>query len=104
LTLQPLETVMQRYPDDLSESERRIARRWTLGSVGLYGSLLAALALYAVFSPSHFDPSHFDPSHPGNVASNDAEARFSVANATRVPGAPRPARATAPRTCAQGSC
>jgi hypothetical protein len=86
--MQPSETVMQRYPDDLTESERRIARRWTLGSVGLYGSLLAALALYAALGPGH----------PDNTASTDPAAKFAVASAAREGAAQRPARVR-PRHC-----
>ncbi len=82
---------MQRYPDDLSETERRIARRWTLGSIGVYGSLLAALALFAALSPSH----------PDNVAS---EARFSVASATRQQAPQRPANTTPSQACRPGTC
>jgi hypothetical protein len=37
---------MQKYPVDLSEDERRMARRLA----GLYGSILAGLVLYAAFS------------------------------------------------------
>ena len=38
---------MQKYPNNLSEAERRIARRWTLGSFAVYGSILAGMILYA---------------------------------------------------------
>jgi hypothetical protein len=64
---------MQKYPPNLSEAERKIARRWTLGSVGLYGSLLAALILFAALSPHS----------ASNVASRDGAAKFDVANSRR---------------------
>jgi hypothetical protein len=41
---------MQRYPNNLSESDRRIVRKWTLASFGVYGSLLAGFILYAAFN------------------------------------------------------
>jgi hypothetical protein len=90
----PSETAMQRYPDDLTEAERKIARRWTLASVGVYASLLAALALFAALSPSQ----------PGNVASNDPAAKFSVASATREPARQKPAKAQPSRACIPTSC
>jgi hypothetical protein len=73
---------MQRYPDNLSEADRRVARRWTLGSVGIYGSILAAMILYAALSP-----------HPTvDLASGEPAAKFSVANAARQPPSPNPAK------------
>jgi hypothetical protein len=74
---------MQRYPDNLSEADRRVARRWTLGSVGVYGSILAALILYGALSQRSTD----------NVASNEPAAKFSVANAARQPGFQNPQNA-----------
>jgi len=41
---------MQRYPRDLSETDRRIARKWRLASVAFYGSFLAGFILYVAFS------------------------------------------------------
>jgi hypothetical protein len=41
------EAAMQKYPKNLSEAERRLARRWTLGSLAVYGSILGGLILYA---------------------------------------------------------
>ncbi|MCA6111877.1 hypothetical protein [Bradyrhizobium cenepequi] len=54
---------MQRYRGHLSPEDRRTVRRWTLPSVGIYGSLLTGFILYvaltgkpnlevAVFSPT----------------------------------------------------
>jgi hypothetical protein len=80
--VEPSETIMQRYPDNLSEADRRIARRFTLASVGFYGSILAGLILYGALSP-----------HPaGKVASMEPAAKFSVANAARQPGSQNPGR------------
>jgi hypothetical protein len=43
---------MQRYPDNLSGSDRRVARKWTLASLGVYGTLVAGFILYAAFNPA----------------------------------------------------
>ena len=41
---------MQRYPENLSEADRRIARKWRLASLAIYGTLLGGFLLYGVFS------------------------------------------------------
>jgi hypothetical protein len=41
---------MQKYPRNLSQDERRLARRWTLGSIGVYGLMMAGMLLYTAFS------------------------------------------------------
>lgn len=38
---------MQKIPDQSSEEDRRLIRRWGLASVGFYGSILAGMILYA---------------------------------------------------------
>ena len=43
---------MQKYPDNLSEGDRRVARKWGIFSVGFYGSILAGLILYAALNPN----------------------------------------------------
>jgi hypothetical protein len=42
---------MKRFSFDLNEEDRRVVRRWRLASVGVYGSILAGLILFAAFSP-----------------------------------------------------
>jgi hypothetical protein len=37
---------MQRYPQNLSETDRRIARKWRLASLAIYGTFLAGFVLY----------------------------------------------------------
>jgi hypothetical protein len=44
-----LEAHMQKIPDQSSEGDRRLIRRWGLASVGFYGSILAGMILYAAF-------------------------------------------------------
>ena len=41
---------MQRYPRNLSETDRRIARKWRLGCVAFYGSFLAGFLLFVAFN------------------------------------------------------
>jgi hypothetical protein len=41
---------MQSYRNKFIEDDRRIARRWALGSIGFYGSILVGMILYTVFS------------------------------------------------------
>lgn len=43
---------MQKSSHDFNDEDRRVARRWRLASVGLYGSLLAGLIFYAAVSQS----------------------------------------------------
>jgi hypothetical protein len=61
---------MQKYPDNLSEDDRRIARRWTLASVGFYGSILAGFILYAAFHQSQVP----------NLATGDPASKVLAAN------------------------
>jgi hypothetical protein len=42
---------MKRFSFDLSEEDHRVVRRWRLVSVGVYGSILASLILFATLSP-----------------------------------------------------
>jgi hypothetical protein len=85
---------MQKYSDNLDQEERRIARRWTLGALGIYGPILAALILYAAF--------HQSPDV--NLASGESDSTFSVANAPRKQTSEKPANATQRRSCNQLSC
>jgi hypothetical protein len=89
-----MEAVMQRYPDNLSESDRRIARRWTLGSVGVYGTLLAGFILYAAFHPA---------SAPVQLAS-DATSNASAAKPSRDDILEKFAKVTQRRFCGQVAC
>jgi hypothetical protein len=41
---------MKRFSFDLNEEDRRVVRRWRLASVGVYGSILAGLILFAALS------------------------------------------------------
>jgi hypothetical protein len=41
---------MQLYRSKFIKDDSRIARRWALGSIGFYGSILVGMILYAVFS------------------------------------------------------
>lgn len=41
---------MQKSARDFNPPDRRVARRWRLASIGFYGSLIAGLAAYAIFS------------------------------------------------------
>lgn len=85
---------MQRYPDNLSESDRRIARRWTLASFGVYGTILAGFILYAAFSPAHA---------PVELASN-AASKASAAKPSRDDIFEKFAKVTQRRFCGQVAC
>jgi hypothetical protein len=41
---------MQKFHYELDPDDRRIARRWRLASVGIYGSILLGLILYVAFT------------------------------------------------------
>jgi hypothetical protein len=38
---------MQKFTDQLNETDRKIVRTWRLATFGFYGSILAGMALYA---------------------------------------------------------
>ena len=60
---------MQKVPDQSNEGERRLIRRWSLATVGFYGSILAGMILYTAFNR-----------HPDvNYASADLAPRVSTA-------------------------
>jgi hypothetical protein len=86
---------MQRYPNNLSESDRRIARKWTLASVGFYGSILAGIVLYAALS---HDPASIQ------LASTDAVSKASTAKASRDEILAKFTKLTQRRFCDQTSC
>lgn len=44
---------MQKFLDQLNESDRRIVRRWRLATVGFYGSILAGMIVYTAL---HWNP------------------------------------------------
>jgi hypothetical protein len=60
---------MYKSLDHLSEDDRRLVRKWTLVSVGFYGSLLAGLISYVAFIQGP----------PANFASDDPVSRVSAA-------------------------
>jgi hypothetical protein len=84
---------MQKYPSNLSKEERRIARRWTLASVGLYGSVLAGLMLYGAFQK-----------RPVDVAAADPVAKVSAAKLPRDDAFKSFAKVTQRRFCGQVAC
>jgi hypothetical protein len=43
---------MQKIPDQSSDGDRRLIRRWGIASVGFYGSILAGMILYAALHPN----------------------------------------------------
>jgi hypothetical protein len=82
---------MQRYPDDFSTNDRRIARKWRLGAIGFYGSILAGMFLYASLSQR--------PDTNGN----SAISQISRADAPSLLAYDRRAVAQPP-SCRPGSC
>jgi len=76
------EPFMQIYRYKLDDADRPVARRWTLGAVGFYGSILIGLILYAALSPKA------DAFH----ASDEGTVKLSIAN-----GPPKMASETARR-------
>jgi hypothetical protein len=85
---------MQRYPDNLSESDRRVARKWTLASVGFYGSILTGFILYAAFHPA-----------PASVElAASAAPNASAAKPSRDEILDKVAKVTPRRLCGQVSC
>jgi hypothetical protein len=88
-----MEAFMQRYPDNLSESDRRIARKWTLASFGVYGTLLAGFILYAAFHPA-----------PSIRLASDAASKTSAAKPSRDDIFEKFAKVTQRRFCGQVSC
>jgi hypothetical protein len=52
ISASPMEALLQKSSCDFSDEDRRVARRWRLASVSLYGSIVAGLILYAAFSQS----------------------------------------------------
>jgi hypothetical protein len=77
---------MQKYPSNLSQDERRLARRWTLGSIGIYGSMIAGMLLYTTFIRS-----------PNVDVATASVSKFSGAQAPRHQPADRPGMALPPR-------
>ena len=51
LRLRLQEVFMQIYGDKLSNEDRPVARRWTFGALGLYGTILVLMILYAELGP-----------------------------------------------------
>jgi hypothetical protein len=45
--------IMQKFLDQLNESDRGIVRKWRLATFGFYGSILAGVVLYAAL---HWTP------------------------------------------------
>jgi hypothetical protein len=43
---------MQKIPDQSSEGDRRLIRRWGIAAVSFYGSILAGMILYAALHPN----------------------------------------------------
>jgi hypothetical protein len=77
---------MQKYPNNLSQEDRRLARRWTLASVGFYGSVLAGFALYGAFHQPAANIAAVDPAAKAAAAKPPQDNAFRVfANAR--PGA-----------------
>lgn len=64
---------MQKFLYQLDEHDRRIARKWRLASVGLYGSILAGMLLYTAF--------HWNPQV--NYAAADSRTRITTVGMTR---------------------
>jgi hypothetical protein len=89
-----MEAFMQRYPDNLSESDRRIARKWTLASFGIYGTLLAGFILYAAFHPA---------TAPVQFAS-DTASKASAGKSSRDDIFEKFAKVTQRRFCGQVAC
>jgi hypothetical protein len=56
---------MQSYPRNLSEADRRVARKWRLASVAFYGSFLAGFIMYVAINQG---------SAPTTLASNHGVA------------------------------
>jgi hypothetical protein len=84
---------MQRYSSNLDDNERRIARRWTLGALGFYGSILAAMIAYA------------STQKPGdNAVSGEPETTASVADALWQQALEKPAGVARQRSCNKPSC
>jgi len=44
---------MQKFVDQLSETDRRIVRKWRLATLGFYGSILAGMVVYTAL---HWNP------------------------------------------------
>ena len=61
---------MQIYGDKLSNEDRPVARRWTFGALGLYGTILVLMILYAELGPKP----------DASLASREATAKLSIAN------------------------
>jgi hypothetical protein len=84
---------MQRYPNNLSESDRRIARKWTLASFAVYVSVLAGFILYTAFNPAP----------PVQLAST-AVSKASATKPSREDIFDKFAKVTQRRFCGQVSC
>jgi len=65
---------MQIYRNQLGHADRAIARRWSVGAGGVYGSILLLMMLYVAFG--------LKPDAP--LASNGAAVKLSIAN--EIPG------------------
>jgi hypothetical protein len=61
---------MQIYGDKLSNEDRPVARRWTFGALGLYGTILVLMILYAELGPKP----------DASLASGEATSKLSIAN------------------------
>src|SRR6476619_3454207 len=70
LRLRLQEVFMQIYGDKLRNEDRPVARRWTFGALGLYGTILVLMILYAELGPKP----------DASLASGEATAKLSIAN------------------------
>ncbi|MEK9280192.1 MULTISPECIES: hypothetical protein [unclassified Bradyrhizobium] len=64
---------MQKFLYQLNESDRRIARKWRLATLGFYGSILAGMVLYMAL--------HWNPEV--NYASADSTAHVKIVSPSR---------------------
>ncbi len=69
---------MQKFFDQLNESDRRVVRKWRLAALGFYGSLVAGIVLFAVL--------HWNPQV--NYASTDSATRAKIAGTSGSSGPP----------------
>lgn len=67
---------MQKFIDQLNESDRPIVRKWRLATLGFYGSILAGLVLYTAL--------HWNPEV--NYASVDSTARAKIVGTSGTDG------------------
>ena len=62
---------MQKCSNNLSEGDRRLARKWGIFSVGFYGSILGGLILYAALNQNP-DVNYASAEPASHVATNKA--------------------------------